>query len=246
MQVDLNHRSPNERLNALLDEAIKWRNGRELPRTYLGGSRLGVPCERALQFEFFHTEKDAGKEFRGQTLRIFDVGHSLEELAISWIREAGFDLRTQNPDTGRQYGFSIADGRIRGHLDGVLCSGPNVMAYPALWECKTMSAKYWRDCVKHGVAKSKPVYAAQIAIYQANMNLTENPAVFTAINKDTEEIYFEFVPFHAALAGNLAEKGSRMLQACDAGLVLPRIASSPDHLECKWCSWASRCWSMPL
>ena len=32
-----------------------------------------------------------------------------------------------------------------------------------------MNAKNWRACVKDGVTVSKPGYAAQIAIYQADM-----------------------------------------------------------------------------
>jgi hypothetical protein len=49
--------------------------------------------------------------------------------------------------------------------------------------------------------KTKPVYAAQIALYQAYMEsqipgIATNPALFTAINKDTAELYFEWVPFN--------------------------------------------------
>jgi hypothetical protein len=35
-----------------------------------------------------------------------------------------------------------------------------------------MNAKNWRACIKDGVTKSKPVYAAQIALYQAYMEGT--------------------------------------------------------------------------
>jgi hypothetical protein len=47
---------------------------------------------------------------------------------------------------------------------------------------------------------SKPVYAAQLAVYQAYMEssvagLSANPALFTAINKDTAELHHELVPF---------------------------------------------------
>jgi len=246
--LDLNHRSVNERMNYLLDEGIKKENSFQPERTYLGGSRLGHPCERALQFEYFHAKKDPDKEFKGQTLRIFNVGHSLEDLAVRWIRQAGFDLRNEKP-TGNmhpeQFGFSTANGRIKGHIDGVFCGGPDCIQYPALWECKTMQAKKWKECVKDGVAKAFPIYAAQIAIYQAYMDLTENPAIFTSINKDTEELYFEAVPFDAALAQRISDKGVRILQACDAGNLLPRIANSQDHFECKWCFYTSRCWSLP-
>ena len=244
--IDLNHRSPNEKINTLIDDGLIAERSKQPTRTYLGGSRLGVSCERALQFEFFNAQKDDGKNFSGRTLRIFDVGSYLEDLAVNWIQTAGFTLYTRNPDTGSQYGFSVANGRIAGHVDGVIVNGPpDVIEYPALWECKTMSAKHWRDCVKNGVAKSKPVSAAKIAIYQKYLCLTQNPAIFTAINKDTEELWFEPVPYNAALAQSSIEKGFRVLKACDEGIALPRIANSPDYLECKWCSWSARCWAMP-
>lgn len=245
--LDFNHRNPNERINYLLDKAIQKDRSKQKPRNYLGGSRLGHPCERAIQFEFFHAEPDEGKGFSGQTLRIFDVGHALEELAVKWIRSAGFDLRNQKPD-GYQFGFSTAGGRIRGHIDGVICGGPpeSGLEYPCLWECKTMSAKHWRECVKDGVAKSKPVYAAQIAIYQAYMDLAEHPALFISINKDTQELWFETVPFNAELAQRMSDKGARIIQACDAGEILPRTFAAQDHFECRFCSYTQRCWSLPV
>ena len=123
------------------------------------------------------------------------------------------------------------------------------LAVPALWECKTMNAKNWRACVKDGVTKSKPVYAAQIAVYQAYMEasvpgISAAPAVFTAINKDTAEMHHELVPFDADLAQRMSDRGVRILQATDAGELLPRIAASADFFECRFCPWVARCWSL--
>src|SRR5690606_10215980 len=139
--------------------------------------------------------------------------------------------------------FSVADGRVRGHIDGVIVAGPDDLAVPALWECKSANAKNWRDIVKRGVAVAKPVYAAQIALYQAYLGLTDHPAVFTAINKDTCELWHELVPFNGALAQACSDKAVRILQACDAGEWLPRVAADPDYFECMWCDWKQRCWS---
>jgi hypothetical protein len=44
------------------------------------------------------------------------------------------------------------------------------MAYPALWETKALGVSSWKDTVKRGVTVSKPVYAAQIALYQAYLD----------------------------------------------------------------------------
>ena len=165
--IDLNHQPKfHEKVTAIVDAALQAENAGHEKRRYLGGSRLGVSCERALQFEYVDAPVDVGAEFLGRTLRIFEVGHALEDLAIRWLRLAGFDLYTRNREGG-QFGFSVAGGRIRGHVDGILAGGPPLpgLSYPALWECKTMNAKNWRACVKDGVTKSKPVYAAQIAVY---------------------------------------------------------------------------------
>ena len=252
--LDFNSRpSMAERINALVDAALIAEREATPPRTYLGASRLGHACERALQFEFAGAPKDEGSDFSGQTLRIFEIGHQLEELAIRWLRAAGIDLYTRkgNRPDGDQFGFSVAGGRIRGHVDGVIAAAPAALGLrtPALWECKTMNAKNWRACVKDGVAVSKPVYAAQIAIYQAYMEpsvpgISSAPALFTAINKDTAELHHEQVPFDADLAQRMSDRAVRILQATDAGELLPRIAASRDFFECRVCAHADRCWSL--
>ena len=253
--LDYNH-TPSfaDRVNATVDAAITAQNATRTPRDYLGGSRLGHACERALQFEFTGTPKDAGQDFSGQLLRIFAIGHVLEDLAVVWLRQAGFDLYTRkgNRPEGGQVGFSVAGGRIRGHVDGIIAAGPEGfgLAVPALWECKTMNAKNWRACVKDGVAKSKLVYAAQIAVYQAYMEpsvpgIAAAPALFTAINKDTAELHHEQIAFDAALAQRMSDRGVRILQATDAGELLPRVSQNRDFFECRFCPWAERCWGMP-
>ena len=157
--LDFNHRPRlHEQIGDLIDAALTRNRGSEAPRRYLGASRLGVACERALQYEYLHTPVDPGREMPGRVLRVFEVGHALEDLAIRWLRLAAFDLYTRKAGGG-QFGFSVAGGRIQGHVDGILNAGPSDLGLrcPALWECKTMNDKSWRDTVKHGVAQSKPV-----------------------------------------------------------------------------------------
>jgi hypothetical protein len=253
--LDFNHRPGiAERINAAVDAALEAERAGTPPRAYLGGSRLGHACERALQFEFAGAPKDEGADFGGQTLRIFAIGHALEDLAIRWLLAAGLDLYTRkgNAPDGEQFGFSVAGGRIRGHVDGIVAAAPAALGLrtPALWECKTMNAKNWRACVKDGVVNSKPVYAAQIALYQAYMEATvpgisSAPALFTAINKDTAELHHELVLFDAGLAQRMSDRGVRILRATDAGDLLPRIATNRDFHECRFCPWAERCWSRP-
>jgi hypothetical protein len=263
--IDLNHGSgavyggtitdrTAARINALIDGALVERHRRQPPRDYLGGSRIGEPCARRLAYEISHAPPDEGREFDGTILRIFEAGHRFETLSIGWLRAAGFDLYTRrgNRPDGGQFGFSVAGGRIRGHVDGILADGPTLpgLGYPCLWECKTMNARSWRETAQKGVVLSKPVYAAQLAVYQAYMEgsvagISANPALFTAVNKDTAELHHELVPFDGGLAQRMSDRAVRILKATEAGELLPRLAVNPDHFECALCAWSRRCWSLP-
>ena len=249
--IDMNHGSEavyggaanaavTERINALIDNALVDRNRAQTPRTYLGGSRIGEPCARKLVYEYTRAPLDAGKGFDGRTLRIFDAGHQFETLSIRWLRAAGFDLRTHRSD-GEQFGFVTANGRIRGHIDGVIVDGPDIgVAWPVLFEHKALNSKSWTDTVKQGVQRSKPVYFAQLQIYMAYMDL--GSALFTALNKDTQALHHEIVAFDARVAQALSDKAVEIIRAAEAGELPPRIAASPDFYLCRWCAYAQRCW----
>jgi hypothetical protein len=230
------------RLQELVDQALQGERYATPPREYLGASRLGAACERQLQYEYAHAPVDHGKGFSGRLLRIFERGHRTEDMVIRWLRLAGFDLKTEDA-SGRQFGFSVAGGRLRGHVDGVLVGGPEGFHFPALWENKCLGAKSWRDVEKRKLAAAKPVYAAQIALYQTYLELHEQPALFTAVNADTMEIYAELVPFDAALAQRMSDRAARVISATEAGELLPRSFAESTHFECKVCAWADRCWS---
>lgn len=234
----------SDRVMALLDAALQRDPARTSSRSYLGASRLGAACERALQYEYAHAPVDAGRATPGRMLRIFERGHVMENCMVRWLRAAGFDLRTRKAD-GAQYGFTSLDGRLRGHVDGVIVAGPEWFGYPCLWENKCLGMKSWRELDKHRLAVAKPVYAAQVALYQAYLELHEHPALFTAINADSMEIYAELVPFDAALAQRMSDRALKVITATEAGEQLPRAFSDPTHFECRMCAWQDRCWRNP-
>ena len=234
--------SLSDRLQELVDQALQRERDATPAREYLGASRLGAACERQLQYEYAQAPVDHGKAFSGRLLRIFERGHRTEDMVIRWLRLAGFELKTEDA-SGRQFGFSVAGGRLRGHVDGVLVGGPEGFAFPALWENKCLGAKSWREVEKKKLAAAKPIYAAQIALYQTYLELHQQPALFTAVNADTMEIYAELVPFDAALAQGMSDRAARVISATEAGELLPRSFAESTHFECKVCAWADRCWS---
>ena len=241
--IDLNHSSGahylpprtlpdiTAALGAAIDTGLSARRDAERPRTYVSSSGLGRACLRQIQYDYLATPKDEGQAFAPKTLRIFEAGHRGEDMVAHWLRLAGFDLRTEREDH-HQFGFSALDGRFKGHIDGCLMNGPVQMAYPALWETKALGAASWKDTLKRGVAMSKPVYAAQIAIYQAYPDLP-NPALFTALNRDTQEIYAELLPFDAALAQRMSDRAVAVVRASDSQEWLPREAAEPTSVVCK-------------
>ena len=250
MSIDLNHGSGftygseppslNERLNALIDHALVVQNAAQPKRNYLGGSRIGEACSRRLVYEYTHTPQDPDKVFSGQTLRIFAAGHQFEELSIRWIRAAGFELLTQRRDGG-QFGFETAGGRIRGHIDGVIVGGPDIgITWPALFEHKALKHKSWSDVVKRGVEVSKPVYYAQLQLYMAYMEL--DVALFTCLNKDTQELHHEKVGFLPHVAQALSDKAAEIIRTAEANDLPPRIAANPDFHVCRFCPFHSTCW----
>jgi hypothetical protein len=240
----------SDKINGLIDRHLQDKDAETPQRDYLGASRLGVSCSRALQYEYTHTPRD--KPFSGKALRIFEMGHALEGMALSWLRRAGFDIYTCQANS-EPFGFSVADGRIQGHVDGIVFNAPPEasMTCPALWECKSMNAKSWKQTVEKGVRVAKPIYAVQIAIYQAYMEevmagrglpgISKNPVLFTAVNKDTSEIYHELVPFDAALAQEASDRGVNILRATQVTEILPRISNDPEYFECRFCDWKDRC-----
>jgi hypothetical protein len=228
-------------ISALIDAGMKDKQAQVPTRQYLGASRLGIACERALQYEYAQAPVDMGRETQGRMLRIFERGHIMEDCMVNWLRAAGFDVRVRQTN-GEQFGFSVVDGRLQGHIDGVIVAGPDGFAYPALWENKCLGNKSWRELEKKQLAVAKPVYAAQVALYQAYLKLHEHPALFTALNADTMEIYTELVPFDASLAQRMSDRAVKIITATEAGELLPRLFTDPTHFECKFCNYAKRCW----
>ena len=235
-------------LSKILNAALIDARDQQKPRTYLGGSRLGVECLRALGYEYSRTPKDPDRGFSGETYRIFDMGHDGEERMIEYLRLAGFKMVTEKPGGG-QIGFAIAphpetgEPRIAGHLDGVIVDGPEIegAAWPALWECKYLGDKGWKDTLRKGLKISKPIYYAQVQTYMAYLDLSANPCLFTAVNRNTGEIYAELVPFDALAAQTASDRGACVVSAMSPD-ELPRIGKDQTDFRCKWCDYAARCW----
>jgi hypothetical protein len=217
---------------AVLDAAILRRQAEQQKRDYLGASRWGEACERRLRYEYEHTP---------EVLRIFDMGHDGEARMADYIRKAGFDLLTEKSD-GHQFGFRAADGRLGGHIDGIIAGGPTItgVEYPLLWENKALNDRSWNDTKNKGVKASKPVYYAQMQVYCAYLDIPSG-GMFTALNRDTGEVLVELVPFDALAAQEASDRAVRVIDASSPS-ELSRIGKDRTDFRCKFCSFKGPCW----
>lgn len=223
-------------INELLDSKLLDQQKSQAKRDYLGASMLGDDCVRKIQLQYLKHES----EISAQNLRTFAIGHHLESLIADWMILSGFDLRTRD-ENGEQFGFSCADGKIAGHVDGIIKNGPGNFKYPSLWECKTMSNKSWKDTAKRGVLVSKPMYYVQVQLYMVYICLDENPCLFTALNKDSSEIYHEMILFDAECAQRYSDRAVQIIKASESNELLPCISSDSSFYRCKMCGFRGEC-----
>jgi hypothetical protein len=236
--IDLNlpASSPiNDAINAALDAAAEVEE-REERRDYLGASSIGSECLRKVQFDWQRVSEHAAR-----TKRRFKRGHDSEEKIAAQLMLAGFAIERGTEATG----FTACDGRFKGHCDGIIRSAPIDLKVPCLWENKCLGASGWNSIKKKGLRTAYPVYYDQIQIYQAYLGLDENPALFTAENADTCHMLALTVEFDADAAQAASDRAVSVIQATQAGELLPRITDKgPTDWRCKMCSHSEFCWSL--
>ena len=167
----------------------------------------------------------------------------MEDLVAEWLRIAGFELKTRN-ENGEQFGFSTAKGRIKGHVDGKIVDVSEDLKEiglrpQALWECKTLNHKSWQETSKKGLMLTKPLYYAQIQLYMAYLDLEQ--CLFTALNKDSSELYFELIPFDSEAAQRYSDRAVQIIKASENNEAMPCISSDLSFFKCKMCAFRNEC-----
>jgi hypothetical protein len=228
-------------INQRIDRALELEHSLQPNRDYLGGSRVGLSCERALQYEITNTPPDEATN--GRMVRIFARGKWVEDAMVGWMRTAGFGI-VPTDEYGNQFGFEAHDGLVKSHIDGVFVSGPDELGpWPRLWENKGLMQKYFLPIVKHGLKAKSEVYWGQAQYYMEKFGLTENPALFSVVNMNTMEIHWEEVAYDRGYVLQLDAKAKRVLLATKSGELLPRISKTDEFYVCKMCSYVERCFA---
>lgn len=217
----------------LIDMAISQRSLSQKKRDYLGASMLGEECDRKLWYDFH--EPVPVEDPRVQ--RIFDMGNLIEDYLVELLKDAGVKVFAVDAN-GEQFGF--VDGPVAGHSDGVAIGLPEMPENtPALLEFKSCNAKNFKAFKDKGVRAHNYKYFVQMQVYMRKLNLRY--AMFIAMNKDTQELYFEVVELQDSIAGHFILRGKEIAETKE----LPnRKYVSDTFYKCKFCNHRKKCWEL--
>ncbi len=200
-------------------------------RTHLGASVIGESCQRKIWYGFFWYSKE---EHSGQLLRLFERGQLEEERFVKLLKLAGATVYTHD-ENGNQFRVSAFGSHFGGSCDGVATGLPDINE-PVLLEFKTHGEKSFLKLKKEGVEKAKPQHVKQMMVYMRLLNL--NVALYCAVNKNTDEIYFELVSHDPDVSRAILDKAESIIFG--QGMP-PRISETPSWYECSFCPMKDVC-----
>lgn len=83
-------------------------------------------------------------------------------------------------------------------------------------------------------------YWYQMQLYMMGLHLERG--LITCVDADTMELYHELVPYDEGEAMKMLQRATRIVQATDAGELLPRAELTPAAMACRMCRVAKLCW----
>jgi len=187
-------------------------------RPYLGLSQIGHSCHRYLQYCHYWAFESS---YSSRIKRLFDVGHSAEEVMIADLTSVGITVENQ------QQSIVATGGHWKGHTDGTgfNCDGKFLV------EFKTHNDKSFKDLKKNKVKKAKPVHYGQCQAYMGYLNLDK--CLYMATNKNDSEYYIEWIEFDLDYFSDSRRKEAEIIMS---DVLLPKIGTGQaTWFECKMC-----------
>lgn len=202
-------------------------------RAHLGASIIADECSRKLWYGFRWVKLI---QFKGRMRRLFNRGHREEKQLEEFLLWAGVKIRTINPETDKQYVFSALEGHYGGSTDGIGLIGW-ADDFPIIVEFKTHNTKWFKHLIANKVRLSQPKHYGQMTTYARAFKVKYG--LYIAVNKDDDDIYFEFVELDWNHATELEHKASDII---NASLPPARIAAQETHRKCVYCEFHNICW----
>lgn len=215
-----------------IDVKIVEEHEKEERRGYLGISGLARECDREVWLNFHWAMKE---KLDARKLRLFARGHEEENRFLKWLKPICQELLPLNPKTGKQWKVLAHNDIMSGHTDGV-CKIDDTWY---LLEFKTHGDKSFNELKKLGsVSAAKPVHYGQMQQYMHLMKLKQG--LYFGINKNTDEMYIEVIPFNYDHAIIDYHRGLDIILD-KTGASSIRISEAVTWWKCNMCSYKPVC-----
>lgn len=203
----------------------------------IGHSWIGGECMRALFYKFRWCYEP--ERFEGRMLRLFETGQLEEPRMVSDLRSVGAVIHdTDHNDPTKQIGIESLDGHMAGFLDAAGHSVPFAFDEDE-WivvEMKTHSAKSFAQLKSRGVEIAKPEHMAQMRGYMHETGIKQ--ALYLAKDKNTDELYAEFVRADEQHAKRLAARAKELKELNEPP---GKLSHDPSFFKCKFCPASNVC-----
>lgn len=213
----------------------------EMPhRAHLGASVIGKECGRKLWYDFHWTKAE---KFAGRMLALFNRGHLEEERFIAYLQGIGCEVWAFNPNAPlkrgkpQQWRITDHDGHFGGSPDAVARGLPELKEEPFVCEFKTHGDKSFTKLKEDGLLKAKWEHYVQMQVSMFKLSLKFG--LYCAVNKNTDELYFEIVQLNETIAKQAVQRAGQIIWSNEP---LVRIGTSPAHYGCKYCHLNRLCY----
>lgn len=213
---------------------VRWYESKpQEHRPHMGASLIGHACDRYIWsvWRWVLTPRH-----KGRILRLFDTGRREEARLLEELRGLGVQVWDVDPNTGDQWRVSAHNGHFGGSLDAVAKGLPEAPKSAAVLEFKTHSNKSFADLQAKKVAMAKPQHHDQMQVYMGLMEIDR--ALYLAVNKDTDEIYSEWVHADPLRFRILMGRAKQLIEATEPP---QRMSDDPTFWQCKWCDFYEHC-----
>jgi len=227
--------SDKPNITALIDAAYERKPGREA-RPMLSASMIGDECLAYMTLSIKgYPETQPGP----QLLRIFAMGHKIEDIVVKDLKAAGLHIMDRDPWTGQQFSYRDWGDHFRSRADGIVEYEEDGEPRTALLEIKSMNDSRWTKCQDLGVKYTERHYYAQVQMMMGLGGFKET--LFVAYNKNTSRYFHEYIPFDEFAYYNLRHRVERVM----AG-ERQRISNTDADWRCRDCFKRDACWSGEL
>jgi len=228
--VELPPTPPNPTVEAIYKH-YETNNG-DWRRNHLGASLIGQDCERKLWYTFRWATKP---KFDGRMLRLFQTGNREEPRLVKNLRDIGITVWDKDPDSGKQIAYSAVGGHFSGSLDGIGVGFKESKQYHVL-EFKTSNTKGFERLASKGVEVAKFEHFCQMQMYMHWSGVDR--AFYFCVNKETDEIYSERIPYNKETALRRTSKAERVIFAATPSY---RICDTDADYRCRFCDHKETC-----